>query len=531
DSVSLMLSDNPVIETIQVAPRVEDSEILIETKVKNYGSAGNYLLNHEVKTWKGRVLVTRAPTRRVRLGAGEVRTVTQTIPIPDAELWSPESPFLYVLETKTDGDSVATRFGMREFRFDTATRRAYLNGKVYFLRGSNITLHRFFEDPKCGDLPWREQWVRKLLGEIPKQMNWNTFRFCIGPVPDRWLEIADEEGLLIQNEFFIWTGAASWRGMFHRTFDADVLTGQYKEWMRDNWNHPSVVVWDANNESRDPVFAERVIPAVRGLDLSGRPWENSYNLPAGPDDPVEDHPYLFIRNQREGDNPFRMTELERMSSRGRATMTPSGHATILNEYGWLWLNRDGSPTVLTRKVYEGLLGNNATAEERFKLNGYLLGGLTEFWRAHRQYAGVLHFVYLTSSDPQAYTSDHFRNIETLELDPYFRDYVGEAFKPLGVYIHLWQETLEAGSERELVVMVVNDEPEAVRGRLALTLKQAEAGEAMRLVQPLEVAALGQRSYRFRVAVPAEEGGYVLKATATRETGEATVSRRRLRVVR
>ena len=38
---------------------------------------------------------------------------------------------------------------MREFRFDTATRRAYLNGKPYFLRGSNITLHRFFEDPQC----------------------------------------------------------------------------------------------------------------------------------------------------------------------------------------------------------------------------------------------------------------------------------------------------------------------------------------------------------------------------------------------
>ena len=37
-------------------------------------------------------------------------------------------------------------------------------------------------------------------------MNWNAFRFCIGPVPDNWLDIADEAGLLIQNEFFVWTG-------------------------------------------------------------------------------------------------------------------------------------------------------------------------------------------------------------------------------------------------------------------------------------------------------------------------------------
>jgi hypothetical protein len=30
------------------------------------------------------------------------------------------------------------------------------------------------------------------------------------------------------------------------------------------------------------------------LDRSSRPWENSYNSPAGPNDPVEDHPYLLM---------------------------------------------------------------------------------------------------------------------------------------------------------------------------------------------------------------------------------------------
>ena len=47
--------------------------------------------------------------------------------------------------------------------------------------------------------------MRKLLVEIPRKMHWNSFRFCIGPVPDRWFEIADETGLLIQNEFSVWT--------------------------------------------------------------------------------------------------------------------------------------------------------------------------------------------------------------------------------------------------------------------------------------------------------------------------------------
>jgi hypothetical protein len=39
---------------------------------------------------------------------------------------------------------------MRSFQFDPNTKTALLNGKPYFMRGSNITLYRFFEDPQCG---------------------------------------------------------------------------------------------------------------------------------------------------------------------------------------------------------------------------------------------------------------------------------------------------------------------------------------------------------------------------------------------
>jgi len=48
-----------------------------------------------------------------------------------------------------------------------------------------------------------------------------------------------------------------------------------------------------------------VLPAVRGLDLSGRPWDNGYTLPDGPDDPVEDHPYLFIGLWKPSYKPLR----------------------------------------------------------------------------------------------------------------------------------------------------------------------------------------------------------------------------------
>ena len=98
---------------------------------------------------------------------------------------------------------------MREFKFDPATGRAMLNGKPYFMRGSNITLYRFFEDSECGNLPWDEKWVR-LLHQRVKDMHWNCLRYCIGFPPEAWYDIADEAGILIQDEFPIWFGGPGW---------------------------------------------------------------------------------------------------------------------------------------------------------------------------------------------------------------------------------------------------------------------------------------------------------------------------------
>jgi hypothetical protein len=529
DSVSLSFCDNPVIETLQVAPRVATGEITVQTRLRNTGAtSATAVLAHTVKAWKGGRKVATAAPEMVPLQPGEEKVVTQTIKIPDARLWSPEDPFLYVVESKTGGDSVTTRFGMREFRFDAATKRAYLNGKIYYLRGSNITLHRFFEDPLCKDLPWQEAWVRKLLGDLPKKMHWNYFRFCIGPVPDRWLDICDEEGLLIQNEFFVWTGGPGWYKGYSRTHDADEMIRQYKDWMRDNWNHPSVAVWDANNETRDSIFGDRIIPAVRALDLSDRPWENSYNPPAGPNDPVEHHPYLMISGHRDK-LKFSMTNLETMDGKpGKGALPSDTNPPLINEYGWLWLNRDGSPTLLTSNVYAQLMGTNVTVRERLDMYAYLLGAKTEFWRAHRQYAGIIHFVYLTCSYPGVYTADHFADVTKLKLDPAFADYMGEAFKPLGVYLNFFQPTLAAGTTRPYKVMLVNDAATPATGKLNLTFEDARGKTAASVTQGFSLKEQGDQSLEIALTAPAAPGRYLLKAAA-QPTGKGaarpTISRR------
>ena len=525
DEVNLMTMNNPVISVVQVAPKLASATspaagILVQTELHNYADhAVTTSVQQQVFERVSHASASRNLTTQVEIPAGATKLVTQTIPIPRAHLWSPEDPFLYRVATTTSGDNITTQFGMRDFHFDTATQRAYLNGRPYFLRGSNITLHRFFEDPEVGTLPWDEAWLHRLLVEIPKQMHWNTFRFCIGPVPDRWLEIADENGLLIQNEYMVWVGHPSWSS-WQPHYDATEMITEYTEWMRDNWNHPSVAIWDATNESWLPEFTAKIIPAVRSLDLSNRPWENSYNAPAGGDDPVEDHQYLFFSTAMtettvEPTHPFQAIDMETMLGPEPSDVTSkTGHATILNEYGWLWLNRDGSPTLLTQKLYPKLLGNRNTTENRFALQAYLLGGETEFWRAYRHYSGVLHFVYLTSSDPRAFTSDHFIDLQNLKLEPHFVKAMEQAFMPLGVYLNFWHKEIPAGYPGEYTIAMVNDEDRPKAGTLRLVFMDAQDKEVAAQELHFALTPLGAQSYTVMLKAPALPGQYTLQAVAT-----------------
>jgi hypothetical protein len=198
---------------------------------------------------------------------------------------------------------------------------------------------------------------------------------------------------------------------------------------------------------------------------------------------------------------------------------------IINEYGWLWLNRDGTPTLLTEKVYEHLLGPNATARQRLDLYAYLLGAKTEFWRAHRHYAGIIHFVYLTCSYPGVYTADHFSDVTKLQLDPAFADYVGEAFKPLGVYLNFFQPELPGGAAREFPVMMVNDQPEALNGELTLSLETRAGKPLCQVRQPFEIAGLGAQSCKIALPIPVDAAGECVLQAVARAGGSVTVSRR------
>jgi len=509
DSVQLILSGTPHILNVQAVPDIETHSASVHVWLRYSGPAMDEKLQVSVREAStgqlaGEVdLNVPAPT-----DDGQKEAVV-SVPIRNCRLWSPEDPYLYQLDVRGSADTFSTRFGMRSFRLDPASGHAILNGKPYFLRGTNINLYRFFEDSLRGDKPWRDEWVRSYFRSL-REMHWNVARNSIGLLPESWYRIADEEGILLQDEFPIWTQ------QLPDTHNEDELASEFREWMRDRWNHPSVVIWDGANETFDPEIA-RAIRQVRGLDYSNRPWDAGWNVPGDPGDSDEAHPYHFIFGP---DQPFRMYKLARDpgTRAGLLIAQPFAerkllwpNAVIINEYGGLWLNRDGSPTTLSKGIYDYLMEPTATTAQRREFYARDMAAITEFFRVHRKAAGVLEFSGLDYSRPDGQTSDDFIDIEKLTRDPSFSRYVGDAFAPVGLMVDSWAEEYGAGSAKEFAVLLVNDLAENWKGDVRFRVLQGRKVINERTM-PAMIAAFGTGRVTFSIPIPKAPSKYQLEAT-------------------
>jgi len=530
DSVELILTGAPYISNVQVVPQVEDNSVRIESLIQNPTLKDEVDIICRIREYKsGRSFVSDR-IRMGKVGDDPVFPFSTILPMRDCKLWSPEEPFLYEVELDIGTDTVKTRFGMRSFRFDKESGRAVLNGKPYFMRGTNVCAYRFFEDAERGDKPWRKEWVRRLHRKF-KSMHWNSIRYCIGFPPELWYEIADEEGFLIQDEFPIWLLSKAPENPI-----SEKIIPEYTEWMQERWNHPCVVIWDAQNESITNETG-KALQAVRHLDLSNRPWDNGWAVPESDADYLESHPYLFSKIQW-GRGDFHLSDLANTSGRPRLRDAQKDYKLpiIINEYAWLWLNRDGTTTCLTDKVYDNLLGPNSTVAQRRLLYARYLAALTEFWRCHRECAGVLHFCglgYSRAGDkprPQGgATSDHFIDLERLTFEPYFEQYVRDAFSPVGLMIDFWDEELVSGVERRFKVFVINDLGYDWKGIVRLRIVRGSKTISEQS-KDCAVSPFAREMLTFEQEFPKQGGEYQLIAELVAADGAVVRSLRDFKVV-
>jgi len=529
DSVSLTLTNETLIKNVQIAPSIEKSGIRVVGYIWNYAAKKlSTPLNFKVLERKSKKIVATFEATLPEITPTQEEAFDVFIKIPDAKLWSPESPFLYELEITTKDDTYSHRFGVREFRGDEKTGMFYLNNEPYFLRGTNFTFFRFVEDPDRKDLPYNKEWLTKLF-TMMKDLEWNSVRYCIGFPPEIWYEFADEMGMLVQDEFPVW-----YENFTHNLdMDENTIAGEYRDWMQEHWNYPSVVIWDPMNETIPTVEMERAKRQVRGLDLSDRPWDAGWGWRSRPGDPTESHTYRyggFVNQKQKVPQELARDTLAIPPHDGKGFITTSV-PKIINEYGFLWLHRNGNPCKPTKRIYEYMLGKDYTPQQAREAWAHLFGIATEHWRHKGRNAAILHFNFLSFDRPYATTCDNFLNITTLEHEPMFYEYLKHTFSPIGVALNYYETDVKANSDSEFEIFCINDTYSDWDGKLIVRIKELNSNKVLSEKSiPVECDSVGKSTYKISVKIPASAGKYVIEAAITPVKNKEVKSIRYLNVI-
>ena len=229
----------------------KSAEVFVNTEVRNSDSKSRTVTVENIlapMTAGG-----GSASTKLRLQPGEVRTVTQRFVIKNPHLWSPESPYLYNINTRVkDGksclDGGITRIGIRSFEFvntDDAQGRApgfYLNGEKYHqLIGAN----RHQDFAYVGNaLPNSQQWrdAKRL-----RDLGFTIIRTAHYPQDPSFMDACDELGL------FIIVATPGWQYWNKDPQFAEKVHQNTRSIIRRDRNHPCVLMWEPIlNETRYP---------------------------------------------------------------------------------------------------------------------------------------------------------------------------------------------------------------------------------------------------------------------------------------
>lgn len=173
---------------------------------------------------------------------------TVQITIPDAALWSAETPELYTLRTELvkDGavqDEAETSFGIRKLAWD-AQNGFQVNGSPVKLKGGCVH-HDHGILGACAYEKAEYRRVKKL-----KEKGFNAIRYSHNPAGKNFLKVCDELGMYVIDESFDQWKVPQSAHDYATHFDV--------EWQRDvasmvakDYNHPCVVMYCVGNEITD----------------------------------------------------------------------------------------------------------------------------------------------------------------------------------------------------------------------------------------------------------------------------------------
>ena len=181
----------------------------------------------------------------VNLNAGTEQIVDENLAIDAAKLWTLQDRHRYILVSQiAQGEQILdrynTQFGVRSIEWDAA-KGFLLNGEHVYLQG--VCMHH---DLGALGAAWNRRAAQRQL-EILQRMGANALRTSHNPPAPELLDLCDEMGILVLDEFSdTWKHAKTANG-YARWFD-EWAERDLRALVQRDRNHPSVIAWSTGNE-------------------------------------------------------------------------------------------------------------------------------------------------------------------------------------------------------------------------------------------------------------------------------------------
>ena len=242
------------------------AQVFVDTEVKNSGTARRVVTVESTLTDASGKKVKQTSSR-VMLNVGESVTVKQKMQVSNPHLWSPDSPYLYRVESRvTEGklalDGGVTRVGIRKAEFKDKAG-FWLNGKPF---GQLVGANRHQDFAYVGNaLPNSQQWrdAKRL-----RDAGCRIVRVAHYPQDPSFMDACDELGI------FVIVATPGWQYWNKDPEFARLVHENTRMMIRRDRNHASVLMWEPIlNETRYPLdFALEALQITKDeYPYPGRP--------------------------------------------------------------------------------------------------------------------------------------------------------------------------------------------------------------------------------------------------------------------
>ncbi|UZO82615.1 DUF4982 domain-containing protein [Aquimarina sp. ERC-38] len=249
----------PVWGIFITTPVINEEEAVVNVKstVKNkYAEDQKFDLQIKIRDDKGKVVAETVQPSTIKSGSS--MEVAHQLKIPQPYLWDIDTPRRYdaeisIVQKGNSIDKNTVNFGVRTIAFDV-DKGFFLNGKNTLIKG--VCLHH--DGGIVGAAVPNDVWRRRLLKL--KDAGCNAIRISHNPGSEEFLNLCDEMGFLVQDEFFDeWDNPKDKRlNQNERIVDSISrgYTNYFQEWAEKDLkntilahrNHPSIFQWSIGNE-------------------------------------------------------------------------------------------------------------------------------------------------------------------------------------------------------------------------------------------------------------------------------------------